>query len=397
MKPLSLFSEIIIKFLLLLVSFAPILDMITGIRFIGFSFFITVLPSLILLFLYLINIDVIKRKHHILLCINLGLFTFIIMTRYFIYDEFSLQNLGKTAYMFYIPLCIIILTKFKISNQNRQFIIYLLSVNIIFNFIITLLYILGLPTIEIVNTSNPDYVEFGRFTGIMGGANVHANFVYLIFMIILLYLNNIKAYIIILLFVITLLAVLPSLSKNAIFGIIFIFLYSTYNIFKTRSGLTRLKLFLTYLAFIIIVLFWVDFDFVNSYYISFSGRVLNEELFGARLDKLIFALSTLFSEVRYILFGIPLAFQENSFITISDNSMTLVLAGFGLPFTLFFSFFITNLIKDGIQIKRKVALYSILISIVVFTNNAFLWLPWIVFTIIGFVLLDSYYKINYSK
>jgi len=397
MKTLSKFSEKIIIFLLLLVSFAPILDMITGIRFIGFSFFITVLPSLILFFLYLINIDRIKNKHHILLGINLFFFILIILTRYTVYGEFSPKDLGGKAYMFFIPICIILLTKLKINNANRQFIIYLLSANLIFSFIIALLYILGLPTIQIVDTSSPDYVEFGRFTGIMGGANVHANFVYLIFMILVLYLNRIKAYMLILLFAISLLAVAPSLSRNATFGIISVFIYSIYYFTKTNRNSIRIKALLTFLLVLTTIIFWIDLNFLSIIFDSFTERLLTQDIFTGRIEKLNFALSVLFSDNYHLLLGIPSSLQESQFISISDNSITLVLAGFGLPFTLFFSFFITNLIKDEIQIKRKVALYSILISIVFFTNNAILWLPWVIFTIVGFVLLNNANKIEYSR
>ena len=370
-------------------AFAPIIDRMTSFKFAGFSFFVTAFPAFIFAFLYLKNFKLFKKSHHLLLAFNLAFFLLIILSRYASYGEFSGKTLGSQSYIFLLPICIILFTSLKISERNRRFLYYLFTSILIFNFTIASLYILGLPTIQITDTNSPDYSEFGRFTGIMGGANVQGNFISLIFMILALGTFNLKLYKIFFLFIISLIAVIPTLSKNSIFGIIFIFMYTVYEHFKTSNLSAKIILILTILLVINLFTFWLNLSAFDVYYKSFIARLYYSDISGVRLEKLYYAITTLTSDINHILFGIPSKFQQNSFISISDNSLTLLLAGFGIPFTLFFSFFIINLIKDKIIINKKIIIYAILTSVILLTNNAILWLPWISYAILGYCLLKT--------
>jgi hypothetical protein len=280
-------------------------------------------------------------------------------------------------------------TSLKISEKNRRFLYYLFLSILIFNFAIALLYILGLPTIQIADTNSPNYIEFGRFTGIMGGANVQGNFISLIFMILALGTFNLKLYKIFFLFILSLIAVIPTLSKNSIFTIIFIFIYSVYEHFITSNLSAKIILILAIFLVINLFMFWLDLSVFEIYFNSFLARINIEDISGSRLEKLDFAFANLLSSSDHVIFGIPGKLQENSFLSISDNTLTLLLAGFGIPFTLFFSFFIIELIKNKIMLDKKIIIYSLIISVVLLTNNAILWLPWISYSILGYCLLKT--------
>ena len=368
-------------------AFAPILDQITSFKFIGFSFFETVFPAFILIFLYFKNFKLIKKSHHLLLAFNIAFFLLIILSRYALYGEFSEKTLGGQTYVFLLPVCIILFKKFRISKSNRRILKYLFASILIFNFAISLLYILGLPTIQIVDTNSPDYSEFGRFTGIMGGANVQGNFIYLIFMIYALGPFNLNIYKLFILFTISLITVLPTLSKNSMFGIIFIFIYSVYQHFRTSNQ--SANIIFIFATFFIIVLFttWLDLSAFNSFYNSLIARLNYDAVTGERLEKLNYSIITLISDVNHMIIGIPTRLQDRTFISISDNSLTLLLAGFGIPFTLFFFLFLIYLIRNKFNISIKFIIYTFLILVVLLTNNAILWLPWVSYTILGYCLL----------
>lgn len=387
MKTLSKFSEKTILFLLFLMAFAPIFDKISNFKFAGFSFFVTVLPAIIYAFLYLKNFYLFKKSQHLLLAFNLAFFLLIILSRNAFYGEFSVKTVGSQTYIFLLPICIILFASIKIRERNKRFLNHLFTFILIFNFAIALLYIIGLPTIQIADINSPDYNEFGRFTGIMGGANVQGNFIFLIFMILALGAFNVKLYKIFFLLIISLIAVMPTLSRSSIIGIIFVFFYSIYEHFRRSSLSSKVFLILAIYIFINLFSFWLDFSTFNLYYKSFIARLYYSDISGERIEKLHYAITTLTSDINHMIIGIPIKLQQNYVVSISDNSLTLLLAGFGIPYTLFFIFFIVNLIKDKIILDKKIIVYTLLTSVILLTNNAILWLPWISYTILGYCIL----------
>lgn len=392
MKYLSGFYNNAIFVLLFLVAFAPILNDLTGVKFAGFSFFITVLPSLLLYLIYLLNYRIFTPMDGFLLLINLLFFGIVIFLRGVFYGEFSLKIIGVQSYMFSIPISLQLFQYIKFDSINVKKLFYLLIVILIFNFTIALLHMLGLPTIEYVNIDSPDYVEFSRYTGLFSGSNGQGVFVSTIFLILILgpfKLNLIKR---IFLFIIAFLAVLPTISRNAILQVLFVFLFSLYDYFKTANALSRVGFVATLCLIIFSVSSYIDTGFLDAFFNSFFSRFETDDLSGGRIDKILFALNTLFENIEYILIGIPGNKQENATISISDNSLILIVVSFGIPFFLYFLYFISNFHLGTIKIKRNLIVYIILVLIILITNNAVLWFSWSLFAIMGYCLLRAMAK-----
>ena len=158
-------------------------------------------------------------------------------------------------------------------------------------------------SLQIADINSPDYVQYSRFTGIMGGANVQGNFVYTIFMILILFSFNLKKHQILFLFVIAILAVMPTLSKNAIFGTIIILFYAMYEHFEKFEISYRIILKIGFLLFIMIFIFWSNTGFLTNYYNSFTERIIGEGIGGNRIEKLNFTFETLFSKYFFYFFA----------------------------------------------------------------------------------------------
>lgn len=383
---ISFISRESIALLLILHAFAPILDYFLGVKYFGLSLFVTILPTFILIFLYILNLNKIKNIYHLLIIINIVLYTFNYLLRSYLYNESSFTIYFTKAYLILIPISAVIFLNSKINTLSKAFAISLLKFIILFNFFNTLFFVLGLPSIIVHDIDSLGYYGVGRYTGVMGGSNIYGVFIYLIFLILTLssYSNNLfKLYIY---FLLSLFAVLPTLSRNAILGVLIVFFLFLGKTFLRLKIISKIFLIITTSLLIFISTLIFKFSSYKHIIVRFIERFESEQLFESRIDRITLAIDSLFYSVNHMLFGIPFKLQHNAEVSISDNTFTHALSNFGIPYTIFFIFFILYLINiKGVNLRMMV--YFILIFIILFTNNAYLWTPWVAYTIFGIYVI----------
>jgi len=372
--------------LLFLVAFAPLLNEYIIIEIGDFSFLNTVLPTIILILLYIINIKKINLFHNLLLLFYITFVIIVIKFRQNYYSELFFEQITSQYYAFLIPIIFILFSSFSEYQVNQKYIFKLLIFILVFNFTIALLFMLGVPTIQIADTNSPDFYESGRFTGIMGGANVQGNFISTIFFLLIFYpLHKTSNYLAFIFFIMSLFSVIPTLSRLSIAGIIFSFLLFLY--FKMKTKKIFLALILIILTSFLIYFFYKSFT--RAYFDLFLGRLLVENMWGGRIEKMNYTIKLLISNIDSLMIGIPYNLHNNLNISISDNSLTLLAASLGIPITIFFITIIITCIYKKIKINNYSLLFSILILVISLTNNSFLWIPWVIYVALGYWLFGK--------
>ncbi|MEX0596524.1 MAG: hypothetical protein WD512_08475 [Candidatus Paceibacterota bacterium] len=293
-------------------------------------------------------------------------------------------NLISVIFPIYALLILTLSKYYNPSPKQGKFIIYFLIFTLIFFASISLLRLLGLPTIEVTNTNAGDYVNLGRYSGIMGGANVYANITITIFLIIVLssYLKSrsIKIF----LFIICFIAISPTISKLAFLLLIVIGIYLPIG--------TERKIFvyiftgtLISIMWLIVISYW-EFLNIDDYLFRFQIMELSND---SRVDKVYYTIKMLFSNAVHIILGIPNKYQSSSVINISDNSFTLILENYGLLYLIFIIKIFYKKIKEIIAFKNHKAILLLTIFLIFTVNNSLLWLNWVVLVGFGIRLMPN--------
>jgi hypothetical protein len=379
--------------LLFFLGIAQIFDFFLPIKLFGLSIFITIVPYLVTLFMYVYNHSYFKvYKLYLLYIFTITcLITFVL--RSFFYNEDIFLILSAQRYFLFIPI-FLLLTHFyfinKSEDKNIKLILYLIFFIHTTN---SFLFIVGLPTIENIDKLADDYIEFSRFTGIMGGANVQASFISLIYCLLIFseIKMNFTKFILVTFFAI--IGIAPTVSRGSIFIIFLVFFYYLYIYF-----ISTFKLYKIFIFFLIILIFSKIISIIinseyNIYFSSFFDRFDSYGFDTGRSDKNVYFLKTINSDWVYYFLGIPIKFQSyglNGYNSISDNSFTLVFSNFGIFCGCFFLFLIIIFTRINKLFKSKISFfYLLLLLIIIYNNNAIIWTAWTAYAILGLFYLRN--------
>jgi hypothetical protein len=252
---------------------------------------------------------------------------------------------------------------------------------------------LGLPHIANSDELADDFVASSRFAGIMGGANVQANFTAILFIVYLYGSKNMSVLKITFFAVLALIGVLPTVSRGGLL-IILLNVVNKYYKLLVKGGI-KVKLIIG----IVVVLFGqiivnIQFGTINDFFESYQERTETDDFSNGRIERIFFTYDRITENNVGVFIGIPAIRQtESKEFSISDNSGTLVLANTGFIFlVLFFGYIIHNFNRKLIY-SSSASVYIITLIFTAFTNNAFLYFQWCTFAICGYYLIVSANKV----
>jgi hypothetical protein len=373
---------------LILLSFAAVFHKLAPLMFGGVSLFLIIIPYLLMFLIFFNNINKISIYDFEFLGILLLFAISILFIRTLVYSESFIKSFSGDIYIFFIPISFLIFKNLYVSSRKLNLIRQIILIIILFNFLNSVLYILGLNFFETQFEDSENYIAFSRFSGLFGAPNLSSNALVLLTIIYLLTTNKFKVVRTLLLSFIFFIAVLPNLSR----GPLLIFTIFLAIFFLLNIKLNFLNLFLIFISFFILIYF-LSYLINNSEFGLFFNSLLDrvEELDGkyGRLDRLTLTFKLLYENIISLVIGIKGSSQIiNEDFSISDNSLTLFLANFGLPFTLFFVFLIIRYINYFTISKNKKILYTLVIVSIGIFNNAVLWTVWSLYVIFGYKLLS---------
>jgi hypothetical protein len=380
-------------FIILYLGIAQIFDYFIPFKLFNLSIFITIIPYFFTLYIYIKSHSYFKSYKLYLFYIFSIVCLITILLRSFFYNEEFFFQLATQRYFLFIPTFILIteqIFKFNIKNNKISSILYIIFFIHTFN---SLLYIVGLPAIENVDKLTDEYVEFSRFTGIMGGANVQASFISLIYSILIFsdYKMNLRKFIFLTVFAV--IGIAPTVSRGSILILLLIFFYYMYNYFITNIKLYKILIFIIFVLLIIKILSIInnsEFDiFLNSFFDRFNVDGFDT----GRSEKNIYFLNTITSNWLHYLLGIPAKLQYFGLIdfdSISDNSFTLLFSNFGI-FCGFFFLILIIIFTSTKKMFKSLRLYYfiLLLLIIIYNNNAIVWTAWSAYAILGFFFLRN--------
>ena len=379
------------SFFLLYIGLAQLLDYYFSINIYGISFFITLLPFSALIIIYIFN-NKFNRTFYIITYFALV----ILSLRAILYNENFLIALKYSfPYIFMFFVIKYLLDKSSCVNISNKLLTNILVFILILHFINSVLYFTNSNLVIDNPDKNSDtYVEIvgTRFSGIMGGPNVTANFISLIFAF-LVFFRKLSLLKLLIFFTFASIAILPTLSRGAFVVLSLV----------TSSGLIQFfyqnKVKPTIIFGSISMLFvfsWLIFFQILPYFddltASFIGRFIDGD-FEGRSARLDFFYEIMDANYLHYLIGIPWNLQTRSAdFSISDNSFTLVASNFGFVYFIFF--LLTSPIKEILDallnIRRpKLLVYSFILMFVIFNNNSVLWTSWVFLAFFGFSYLKN--------
>jgi hypothetical protein len=387
----SSFDYGLIISLLLLVGLGPAIHYFIPIKVLEFSFFSTLLPFILLSFLYLKNVNLFGDKSFLLFIFSI-LFL-VLLVRLVLYGENFLQLIKSTSYFLYITILFSIFKKYEFTAERRKNILHVVTALFLFHSLNSIFFLLGLPHIAVVDELSDDYVAFSRFTGIFGGANVQANFNAILF-IILLHGSKKQGVLTITFFaVLAILGIVPTVSRGGLLLVLLNLFIKYYQMLAKASFYIKLVFGLSVVLYITTTVNHPN-ETTSIFSASYLERLDDEDFAGSRIERLTFTFDRITENNAGIFIGIPKIRQtESKELNISDNSGTLVLANTGLVFfMMFFGYIINNFKRKHIS-SSNVFVFIISLMITTFTNNAFLYFQWCIFAICGYYLIVSNIKV----
>ena len=379
---LSFYDHTIILILLLSLGLGPIFHFFFPVQFLTVSLFIVFTPFLLLFVLFIKNIA--KFRSRLFFLFVLFLFLFILLLRYLFYDEKFLTLIIKNIFVLYIPMTLMLFKHFDFTPKRSNAFLLIIKLFLIINSLNSLFYILGLPNISFIPD---DYIIGSRFTGILGGANVTASFIAILFVLLISQNNKLSIFQVIFFGSLAFIGVLPTLSKASIFIILLAIVYGTYRQLL-RNKLQSLLL----ITILVIFLYNSSLGVFIDYFISFNERLNSSNLSSGRLDRIEFAYNLFLQEFHYYFIGIPYLNQTSSYdstLSISDNSLLLISANFGIPFLILYFLFIRTVMRNREKISKNLKFLSLIIIFVLLINNGVLYFQFCVFAIAGYYFIKS--------
>lgn len=389
----SSFYNCVISLLLLNVGFGPVIDFFMPIRIAGKSFFITLLPFIFILVLSIKNLK--KVRHNSFFFIFCLLLFFIFILRAFYYGEPFLNAVIGNMYFFYIPLLFIIFENHHFSSISINVISNIVLVTFIFHAFNSLFFLFNFPHLSIIDEYSDDFVANSRFTGIMGGANVQGHFIAILFMLLIYVKKNLSFLSSFLMALVAFTGIFPTFSRGGLISLFFTFAKKLYNLYS--RGLIISKLLILFSIYFLILLVKDNLADDVDLIIGFFDRFNESDISGGRIDRLNFAYSLFSSKIEHIFIGIPMKLQNfSTVLSISDNSFLLVFANCGVIILVSFFSYIYLFFKRSVISSSDKFFYLLTLLITILLNNAFLYMQWCTFAIMGYYLItDKQIKLKY--
>jgi hypothetical protein len=382
------FGQNLLVILFLYFGIAAIFDYFLAINILGLSLFVTVITYLVVFFVFIKNVKIIDENQINLYQIIVILLLGIVVARTFLYGENFISLMGANRFIIFVPLVLMLCNKINFEKESDKMIRYSLLGILLIHTLNSVFYFFGLPSIEHVDILADDYVEFSRFGGIMGGANVQAVFTSTIYMILIL--SNLRMSVAksLVLTLVAIIAVVPTLSRGGMLVIVLTLMYFFYIKFKKGTFFDVIGILFGVLAVIAIASTQIDFSNLEVVYTSFFNRFDQDDLSSGRGDRLVYFWQIINEGFVPYLIGVPTSVQETATNSISDNVFTLLPVDLGLLFTIIFLLFILTLnSKDNTKRQGNIYCFLVIIFIISFTNNSIIWTAWTYYAIFGFFYL----------
>jgi len=290
----------------------------------------------------------------------------------------------KNIFVLYIPMTLMIFKHFDFTPKRSNAFLLIIKLFLIIYSLNSLFYIFGLPNI---NFLSDDDIIGSRFNGILGGANVTANFIAILFVLLISQKNKLSIFQVIFFGSLAFIGVLPTLSKGSIFIVLLAIVYGTFRQLKRKKLQTSLLI-----TIFVIFLYNSSLGLVVNFLISFNERLTGPKLSSGRLERIEFAYKLFLQDFQNIFIGIPSVNQTSYYdttLSISDNSLLLISANFGIPFLILFYLFIRIAMRNREKISINLKFFISIIIFSLLTNNAVLYFQFCVFAIAGYYFIKS--------
>lgn len=384
------FREHLLGYLFFYFSIAAIFDYFIPIKILGLSLFVTIIPYSIVFLVFFKKIKLLNYNFLVSYLVITVSFILILATRALIYGEDFISLIGVNRYVLFVPVVLILLGSldFKSIISEKKMFIYLLIILLI-HALNSLFYMIRLPFIEHVDVLADDYVEFSRFGGIMGGANVQGVFSSTIYMIMILSNWRMSFLKFSFLTIIALIAVSPTVSRGGLLVILIPFFY--YIIINFKKGNLLRKISLISFMFVTLTMFIsiVDFSKIEILYSAFTNRLGQDDMDSGRTERLIYFWSIINENIERYFIGAPASLQSSRGNEVSDNVFTLIPVNFGFFFSILFLLYVFIIIGKNYDKKQaNINCFLFVVFIVSFTNNSIIWTAWTYCSIFGFYYLN---------
>ena len=388
------FDKFLLYLLFIVLSFAAVLHKLFPIMIIEASLFNILIPYSITVFIFMKNIHKMNNNDIIQILLSLAAGLIIILTRTIFYEERLYSLIQSDVYIFFIPVTFIIFKNITISKRElklfRNIILFVLCVNLINS----LLFSINGIFFETVSDTTTGYIDNSRFNGLFGGANISSNVLLIIVLIYLFTSNKFNVIRTLLFSIILLVTILPNLSRGPIF--IFFLSLAIYLFINLKSKSINIFYIILFILLLLILGSYIitSIYFTNTFE-SFSERT--EELDGeeGRLNRFLFTVNLMYENFSTFFIGIKGKNQlKSELFTISDNSLTLLLANLGIFFTIYFINLISKFINTFKSIEKNKLIYTIAIITISLINNSLLWTVWVFIAILGYKLISTSEELN---
>lgn len=381
------FDKNLIFILLILISFSAVLHKLFPIILISASLFNILIPYTITLYVFFKNIYKMSGGDIVHISIVIIFAFFIILLRSVVYEEQLYKLIQADIYILFIPIIFLIFKYLFLTKRDILIFRNILIIIFIINLINSVLYLTGGSYFETKFEDSLNFMSDSRYSGLYGGPNLSSSSLLIIVLIYFFTFKKINVFKILIFSILLLITILPTLSRGPIF--IFFVCMAIYLFISLRNNSIS---FSYIILFVLLFLFLIFYVFSNKYFAvsleSFSQRT--EELDGenGRWDRFILTSNLFFENYLSFFIGIKGENQTKSeFFSISDNSLTLFLANFGLFFTFFFLQLITKFVKVFKSVEKNKIIFTFAVVVIGVINNSVLWTVWVFYVVLGYKLI----------
>lgn len=382
------FDKNILFVVMIVLSFASVFHKLNPINLFGASLFYIIVPYFLMLFIFVKNVQKIATSDIVPVFFILFSALIIILFRSIIYLENLTDLINGDIYILFIPITFLVFKNLYLSKSDFILFRNILLVIILTNLLNSLLYSSGNVFFETMFEDSESYIAGSRFSGLYGGPNLSSSALLILALIYLFTGNKFKVSQTLVISIFFFITVLPNLSRGPIFiFMISLFLYLIYNINYNVKNIFYVVFFI--LLLISIGAYLMSSSIFENNIESFSER--NEVLDGenGRFDRLILTFNLLYENGSAFFLGIKGENQTKSeFFSISDNSVTLLLANFGIIFTTLFLGLIAKFIKMYKTLEKNKIIFTIAVVCIGIINNSVLWTVWVFYVILGYKLIS---------
>lgn len=275
----------------------------------------------------------------------------------------------------------------RIDSEEVKILNVILMLLLSLQALFSILFIIGMPTVNIVPLDIYIGLNTARYFGAMGAANMNSNFNALLAIILLLNRNSLTITKKSLIYLVGVVSILPSGTRLAIISITIVYAYIVIKHFVTAPKTPRWVInLLTVGLFAAIITF--QYNEVYNDFTVFSKIEKTIELGGdlKRQDKYQVGYSMLTANVKQFFIGVKGGdmYGPGGF-NISDNSLLQYSLTYGVPYLLLYLLLLKTFIPLGLIIMdMRHLVFIIILFLTLYFNNAFTWTPWLYLSVLGF-------------